>query len=153
MDERRDHALGLMDEKSVRLKDELKYVEAVKRILEENESKTLRMLVEALRAGRPEREQESTAPQGKPARKQWLYRKGEMADALLKAARTRGLASDFDLQEAYSMMEEEAFEFRGPDKAWDLRALTRVIKRLVEKRVLKVKRPKSGSHPARYSRF
>lgn len=79
-----------------------------------------------------------------------VYRRNEMGTALLSALR-KNAPVEFTVRKAYRILKADGFSFRGRDKAWDVRALGRVVLQLSRKGTLRVVREKKGSENAIYT--
>lgn len=78
------------------------------------------------------------------------YARGEIENALM-ANWARALPSEpFDIHTCFRWLIEDQFRFKGPDKKYTLRAISRVLKILAEKGSLRIMRPNSGRKPALY---
>ena len=102
----------------------------------------------ALAASAPLETDQSTFSQtlGGPKR----YKRREIENALLSAWTNDPPGGAFNRGDAYDMLAAAGFQFKGPDKGFTLRAISRTLTAMSKGGVLEQLRPSAGSNPAVY---
>ena len=80
------------------------------------------------------------------------YKRRELEKALRSAWKETPPLDEFHRDDAYAMLEESGFQFKGPDKEFTLRAISRTLTTMSKREDVGLEqvRPNAGSNPAVY---